>query len=342
MISQVALQQRISALVESAPMPAVAVAVVTATGKIAQVVRGTADLTTSAPVTPEHWWDLASVTKVLITLPEVLALAGTVAGLDVTLGDMWPRAHRTPIGQASLADLLSHRSGLPAQLPFYASAADRDEVVAAALEAPLCEAEPVYSDLGFLLLGEAVAAATGRSLGDLAGARSGLRFGPFDSPAVATEHCPWRERLIVGEVHDENSSAMGGVAGHAGGFGRISDVAEAARRWLTHTAVAGELHQAALRAWASNGAGEVFGLGWWLNPTRHIGGPHAGPDSYGASGFVGNRMWFEPSRGYAVVVLSNRVHPLRGPREIFNAWCEQLLSMVTLAHTDSLNSQSAW
>jgi CubicO group peptidase (beta-lactamase class C family) len=309
-------------------MPAVAVAIVTEAGTIAQVVRGIANLTTRAHATPEHWWDLASLTKTLVTLPEVLAIAGDAGGLGVPLGNVWPSARHAPIGQATLADLLSHRAGLPAHLPFYATATDRDGVVTAALEAPLSQTEPVYSDLGFLLLGEAVMGATGTDLGALAAARSGLRFGSLDKPSVATERCPWRERLLVGEVHDENASAMGGVAGHAGAFGRISDVAGAVHGWLTHTVVESDLHQQALRPWATNAAGEVFGLGWWLNPTRHIGGPHAGPGSYGASGFVGNRLWFEPVRGYAVVVLSNVIHPVRGSRIPFNTWCEQLLSMV--------------
>jgi hypothetical protein len=36
---------------------------------------------------------------------------------------------------------------------------------------------------------------------------------------VATEACPWRGRVLKGEVHDENAYALGGAAGHAGSSG---------------------------------------------------------------------------------------------------------------------------
>jgi CubicO group peptidase (beta-lactamase class C family) len=323
---------RIADLAIEAPMPAVAVAVVTESGTVAQVVHGTADLTTGAPVTADHWWDLASLTKLLVTLPEVLALASDPAGLETALADLWPRARPAQVGRATLADLLSHRAGLPAHLPFHVTAADRDEVVADALKAPLTHGEPIYSDLGFLMLGEAVVYATGVSLPELAAVRFGLRFGPLDDMAVATEQCPWRQRLVVGEVHDENASAMGGVAGHAGAFGRIADVAEAVRRYLMHMVVSSELHAATLSTRVANTMGQVFGLGWWHTPSWGLGGPRAGSDSYGASGFVGNRLWFEPSRGYAVVVLSNRIHPVRLPRGSFNLWCDRLTLLIADSH----------
>jgi CubicO group peptidase (beta-lactamase class C family) len=90
-------------------------------------------------------------------------------------------------------------------------------------------------------------------------------------------------------------------------------------------------HAAARRCW-STGPGDVrFGLGWWLPPTGGLGGPAAGPDGYGASGFVGNRLWFEPGRGYGVLVLSNRIHPARGDRAPFAAWCDRLMAAVAEA-----------
>ncbi|MFG2041228.1 serine hydrolase domain-containing protein [Dactylosporangium sp. NPDC048998] len=304
----------VDALARRAPMPAAAVSVFDRERVLAAAVHGIADLTTGRPATADCWWDLASLTKVLVTLPEVLALP---VPRDRPVGAFWPRAAGRPAGGATLEDLLAHRSGLPADAPFYRELRGA-AIVDAALGTPRTEPGPVYSDLGYIILGALVEDLTGRSLADLAVSRTGLRMGGPVAPAVATERCPWRGRLIVGEVHDENASAMGGAAGHAGAFGTLALVTAAARPWLGATPP----------CLADNGAGERFAAGWWLHPTRGIGGPRAGADGFGASGFVGNRIWFEPGRGYGVVILGNRVHPVRGDRAPFAAWCDELLTAI--------------
>ncbi|WP_432825097.1 serine hydrolase domain-containing protein [Dactylosporangium sp. CA-092794] len=308
----------LAALVEAAasraPMPAVAVAVFDRERVRAQVVHGTADLSTGRPATPDCWWDLASLTKVLVTLPEVLALP---VPRDRPIGQLWPRAAGRAAAGATLTDLLAHRSGLPATAEFYRTLRG-ESIVDAALDTPRSSVRPVYSDLGYIILGRLVEELSGDSLAGLAARRTGLRMGGPVAPAVATERCPWRGRLIVGEVHDENAAALGGAAGHAGAFGTLALVTAAARTHLDD-------RPACL---AGDGAGERFGAGWWLHPTRGLGGPRAGADGFGASGFVGNRIWFEPSRGYGVVVLSNRVHPVRGDRAPFAAWCDGLLAAI--------------
>ncbi|GAA4249800.1 serine hydrolase domain-containing protein [Dactylosporangium darangshiense] len=329
-----------------APMPAVAVAVFDTAGVLASAVHGTADLTTGRAVTADCWWDLASLTKVLVTLPEVLDLP---AARDRPIASFWSRAAGRPIGGATLDDLLSHRSGLPPDAPFYRTLSG-PAIVEAALDTTPSRPEAVYSDIGYIVLGALVSDLTGSSLATLAARRTGLRFGSLEpaaatslepavaaslesavaaslepaaatslEPAVATERCSWRGRVIVGEVHDENAWAMGGVSGHAGAFGTLSLVAAAARPWLA---------AGTPPCLATNSAGERFAAGWWLHPTRGIGGPRSAPDSFGASGFVGNRVWFEPSRGYGVVVLSNRVHPTRIDRAPFASWCADLFGTL--------------
>ncbi|NUT36881.1 MAG: beta-lactamase family protein [Hamadaea sp.] len=316
-------------VIEAAPMPAVAVTVFDGAGLRWQSVRGTADLTTGETVTPEHWWDLASLTKTLVTLPEALSRWD----LDAALADVWPRAVHHEVGRATVRQLVAHTAGLPATVPFFRSAASRSDVVEQVLATPL-ERPPgtdaAYSDLGFLLLGEALQDVTGDSLATLARRRSGFRFGPLPpaTPVVATERCAWRGRLIRGDVHDENAFAMGGVAGHAGAFGTLDLVVAAARAWYAEAVVEPRLHAEVRSLQGTNAAGERFGLGWWLPPTRGLGGADPGPGSYGCSGFVGNRIWLEPERGYGVVVLSNRIHPDRDTRAAFNAWCAELLAAV--------------
>ncbi|MEV4141339.1 serine hydrolase domain-containing protein [Dactylosporangium sp. NPDC049742] len=315
----------IDALVRRAPMPAVAVAVFTRDAQLEEVVHGVADLETGRPATRHDWWDLASLTKVLVTVPAVLDLvARGRIGLDEPLGGAWPGARHAPFAGATVAQLLSYAAGLPATVPFFREDAD---VVGAALRTRTAGAGAVYSDVNFIVLGAMVEALTGRSLTEAAG-RHGLRYAPLPGPAVATERCAWRGRLICGEVHDENAAAMGGVAGHAGAFGTIGQVARIGQDWLCERVSTPALHRSVRECWSEGGGGERFGLGWWLAPTRGLGGPRAGADGYGMSGFVGNRIWLEPGRGYGVVVLSNRIHPVRTPREPFAAWCDELLATV--------------
>lgn len=324
------LAEQVAGLARAAPTPAVAVCVFDREGVLARVVHGVADLSTGRAATADEWWDLASLTKTLVTLPEVLGLVddGRVA-LEQPLAECWNRAAGHPVGAVTVADLLSHRAGLPATAPFFRTLTGRAAVVQAALHTELTDRRTaVYSDLGFLLLGAMVEDLTGDSLTTLARRRSGLHLGRAPGHAAATEHCRWRRRLIVGEVHDENAWTMGGVAGHAGAFGTLRLVSSVARSWLAEQVVSAGLHAAARSCWATGPDAERFGLGWWLTPTRRLGGSVAGADGYGCSGFVGNRVWLEPSRGYGVVILSNRVHPRRDDRAPFAAWCDQLLAMV--------------
>jgi len=297
-----------------------------------------------------------------VTLPEALARLE----LDAPLASLWPRAAAAPVGGCTVRQMLCHSTGLPDTVQFFRTLRTREAIVEAALALPLTPSQgPVYSDIGYLLLGELLTEVTGSSLADLALARTGLRFAPLPGPAVPTEQCPWRGRLVQGEVHDENAWAMGGVAGHAGAFGTLDLVTSAARAVLPEQparsdgAATKDSEQPARsdgaatkdsarparsdgaatddsargakpqELQATSAAGERFALGWWLAPTRGLGGPDPGPNSFGHAGFVGNRVWFEPDYGYGLVILSNRVHPTRhADRAPFIAWCDNLLQTV--------------
>ncbi|GAB7046123.1 serine hydrolase domain-containing protein [Catenuloplanes indicus JCM 9534] len=281
-----------------------------------QVVHGTADLSTGRPVTAGDWWDLASLTKVLVTLPEVLA---AVPSLDLPLEELWTPARGYAVGRATIRALLTHTAGLPASVPFFRTVTGRDEILSAVLGTPLGPPAEVYSDLGFMLLGRLVEDLTGRSLSDLARDRTGLRFGAPPRESVATERDPWRGRLIVGEVHDENAAAMGGVAGQAGAFGTLALVTAAAQAWLRDP-------YPQVRTPSTPGA--RFGLGWMVTPRPGLG--VAGLPGFGHTGYVGNRLWLSPSRGLGVLILANRVHPTReGTAEPYARWCSSFFDRVS-------------
>jgi CubicO group peptidase (beta-lactamase class C family) len=327
------LAQLLSDAADSAPVPGLALAIVDGSGVLAQHVTGIANLDEEEPVTADHWWDLASLTKVLVTLPEVLdLLARSDRDLSDPLATWWPAAEDGLYGGATISQLLSYDAGAPKSCELWTIPAEtRQDLVRAALWTPIERApgsEALYSDIGMLLLGETVAAVNGTDLDKLAKVRGWCRYGPVAPPVVATERCSWRERLIVGEAHDENAAALGGVAGHAGAFGQIGDVAEAARAWLTGEAAPAGLTAEATSCHARSANGERFGLGFRLADSRMLGGHHPGEGSFGASGFAGTLLWVEPARGYAVVVLSNRIHPTRRPRQEFDTWCQALLDTL--------------
>jgi len=280
----------------------------------------------AARVTEETWYDLASLTKVLVTVPLCLDLVGQ--------GRLDPRAHlrdllpevawlqpQPNLGDATLLQLATHTSGLPAWQPLYTLGLDRATLLAKLLHTPLERppGEIVYSDLGFMLLGYAMERLTGCPLADLATQlftrlqlQDALSFTP--GPNVApTEQCPWRGRLLRGEVHDENASALGGVAGHAGLFGTLRGVSGFARALLD-----GRAHPPGVVAYLSRphatGEGEDDerrGFGWMLRHPGWSGGDLMSRHSIGHTGFTGTGMWVDLERGRFSVLLTNRVYPSR-------------------------------
>ena len=120
---------------------------------------------------------------------------------------------------------------------------------------------------------------------------------------MATERCTWRGRVMRGEVHDENAFALGGAAGHAGLFGTIDGVLDAARRllqgvdpWLPEL----RTRQTATRC-----------LGWEARHEGWSGGNACSEETIGHTGFTGTGVWIDFARGLAWTLLTNRVHPTR-------------------------------
>jgi CubicO group peptidase (beta-lactamase class C family) len=277
-------------------------------------------------VTPDTWYDLASLTKVLCTVPLLLEAIGA-GRLDprAPLRDLLPEIawlqERPNLGDTTVLQLASHTSGLPAWQPLYTLGLDRATLFARLLQSRL-QAAPgaaiVYSDLGYLLLGYLLERLSGRSLDALAeplfarlGLQDALGFRPLGSVAP-TEQCPWRGRVLRGEVHDENAFALGGVAGHAGLFGTLPGVCGYVRCLLD-----GRLHPPAVLTYATQehardaSRGERRAFGWSLMQPGWSGGDLMSPRSIGHTGFTGTGVWIDLDRQRSTVLLTNRVHPSR-------------------------------
>ena len=287
------------------------------------------------PVASETRFDLASLSKVVGTLPAVLALvhAGEVA-LDDPVKRFFSNAgwFQTPsLGDATVRQLLTHTSGLPAWRPLYAESSTRLSALGNLLQSSLAHSangvpagEVVYSDLGFMLLGVIIERASKLRLDAFTEAHvfrplelNTLGYGVQPGASVAaTEDCGWRGRLLQGEVHDENAFAFDGVAGHAGLFGTAFDLARYAQAWLRLSTpfASPELLREATREHAldtNNTASGRRGWGWQLVGEGSSAGHYASPSAYGHTGFTGTSLWLDPVKNRFAVLLTNRVHPSR-------------------------------
>jgi CubicO group peptidase (beta-lactamase class C family) len=325
---------------------------------------------TMSPMATDTIFDLASLTKPLATAVATMLL---ISEQKINLDDPVTRfCHGFGVfGKevVTLRHLLNHSSGLPHWKPYYEDVLKRQKdgernFVASRgakeyvfnrihVEKPLAPAgvQSVYSDLGFMILGEIVEAVSDSALDrfcedrifkplglknmyfvDLTGAKArsaGKRIAP-------TEDCPWRKKVLYGEVHDDNAYAMGGVAGHAGLFSSARDIHQLLIRLSgcfhgTHSF----LPQKLTREFLSKDMavkGSTYALGWDTpSSDGSSSGRYFSLHSVGHLGFTGTSVWWDLERNCHVVLLSNRVHPTRKNDKIreFRPYIHDLI-MTTL------------
>lgn len=277
------------------------------------------------PVVAGLPWDLASLTKVLCTTSVAMRLVDEgLLSLDASAAQWVPGLAE----RITVSDLLQHGSGLPAWRPLYtvvdsaglpwgsvaARGAVLDDIVRGGTEvAPGTRHR--YSDLGFLVLGTVLERVGGdridRLFERLVRAPSGadLRWGW--PGAAATEDCPVRGRVIVGEVHDLNAAGLGGIAPHAGLFGSADSVA-ALGTWLLRARAGGcpVLSSETVRTfWQYRGVGS-HRLGWdGVTPGGSSAGARWPLDGVGHLAFTGCSLWIAPEQGVVVALCTNRLHP---------------------------------
>ncbi|MEX2186493.1 MAG: serine hydrolase domain-containing protein [Pirellulales bacterium] len=294
--------------------------------------------------TAETIYDLASLTKVLGTTSVVACLLrdGKMK-LDDPLERFLPEfvssaadESREARRRVTIEHLLTHSAGLPAGRPLYKSASGYKEIIAEAAKTKLA-APPgekfVYSDLGFMLLGEAASRAGGKPLAEL---EQSLVFKPLAmrdtmrqpadnlrSRIAPTERVagsqPDENKFVHGVVHDENSRAGEGLTGHAGLFSTAADVGRYGQEWLRALDGKSDVFP---REWAERfvarhnlPAGSSRALGWDTPSGRSSSGTKM-PQVFGHTGFTGTSVWIDRQRRIYVVLLTNRVHPTRANQKI--------------------------
>jgi CubicO group peptidase (beta-lactamase class C family) len=274
------------------------------------------------PVEPDSLFDLASLTKVVATLPLVLLLHQRGQwSIDDPVARWLPGA---PPSAVTISDCLLHIAGFVPFRHYYLTCADPAEIKQAVIgELADAAAGPVsYSDVGFMLLGWAIETCAGESLDDLFAREVAGPLGmtctgylpQLPRQRIAATEAGGDERtgaeLVWGEVHDGNAFALGGVSGHAGLFGTAADVSTFAGALLRpgqHPVLSADTIALMTSRRAGTDA-EPRVLGWRTRPDQWGNWPDG---TIWHTGFTGTSMLVAPALDAAVVLLTNAVHPVR-------------------------------
>ena len=293
----------------------------------------------------ETIYDLASLTKVIaLTTMTMFAVQNGKLELDTPVWRYVPAFRGEAKDSITIRMLLMHASGLPAWRPLYRETRSRAAALAL-VDTTALTSKPgshfEYSDLGAIVLTQAVEAVLGHRIDTLATREIFTRLGmqstrylppsSWVSRIAPTEDDPWRGRMLRGEVHDENASRLEGVSGHAGLFSDADDLLTFAE-WLLSQEdrgiVSGEKARSCLDAPLSAPSllpgvlaeftrrqrlvpGSSRALGWDTPSEGSSAGNRLSEHAFGHTGFTGTSIWIDPDRCLAIVLLSNRVHPTR-------------------------------
>ncbi len=272
----------------------------------------------SSLVTLETVYDLASLTKVLVTVPLLLKLIEQ-GRLEprAPLCEFLPEIKGFPLQNSTILELVSHTSGLQALSKLRFWNLPRQAALRTALFEPLRESrEILYSDQGFIVLTYILEKLYGARLDVVARDELfaplglGLTYQPEIDRCAPTEFVPDRGGLIVGRVHDENTAALDGISGHAGLFGTARDVALFLAYLLEGRVVGLKILELMVFGIART-ENEARAFGWILAHNNWSGGDAAPKTALGHTGFTGTGAWFDPQTQQIHVLLTNRVHPSR-------------------------------
>lgn len=296
----------LQAAIESKRIPGGVLGVIDASGTRAVRAIGSAQIVpTHRPMTEATWFDLASLTKVIFTTPRILALAAAgIIDLDAPLVSVLPDFRQyNPDNwerKVTFRQCLGHQTPFPGVVPIYTYGSDPNLLRAWVLQHEWPTGPSVYSDINFILLGIVLERLSGKLIRQQ-DPGPGFAWSADPAMAAATEQDPWRGRVVVGEVHDENCYALQG-SGHAGLFGTVTSVLDYA-----HTLLNGAPETKLIRTPIS--AKRTHG---WERPSDGwSGGDHCSPETIGHTGFTGTGLWVDFAKGRAWTLLTNRVHPTR-------------------------------
>ena len=303
------------------------------------------------PMRRDTVFDLASLTKPIATTTAIMMLLeeGSIA-LDDPVAKVLPTFAERGKEAVTIRHLLTHSAGLKPVREFHELLIQKERKTGERLigtpegkawivdrvlrSAPVHEpgAAAVYGDLNFIALSALVEEVSKQPFDEFCESRIFTRLGLVDTRffpipvdgsqaapeairhrVAATENCAWRERIVWGEVHDPNCSAMGGVAGHAGLFSTADDVMRFGQLFLdayhgrNESLPPERVREFCEKQFLPESSDWAIG---WDTPTKGVStsGELFSEKSVGHTGFTGTSLWIDLERELIVVMLTNRIH----------------------------------
>ncbi len=308
---------------------------------------GYANIFLKTPMAPDTIFDLASLTKPLATTMAVMKLIqDRNVDLEQHLGSILDAFKATDKEKVTIRQLLCHSSGLPDYRPYYKTlvnlpvAERKDALRKLLVKEPLLFSpgqKPLYSDLGFMVLCWVVESMSGKRMDRYVAediytqmdifddSDNGLFFNdlnlvPRIGNYAATERCPWRKIVLSGKVHDDNAYVLGGIEGHSGLFGSADDVLKLLLFLLNIF-----YERSSIKIFDSTLIHKFFmrqnNTDWALgfDTPSQIGsssGRMFSRNTVGHLGYTGTSFWMDIDRCIIVILLTNRVHPVRDNNQI--------------------------
>jgi len=286
----------------------------------------------TAPLDNNTLFDIASLTKVLATVPLAMMFIDTGRiSLADKVTEYLPEFLTNSGREIKLGQLLTHTAGCTPHLPLFDMCCNYEDAISMIAKDGILHtpgAQVLYSDLGFIIMGR-VLEITGKDTLDNLFMKylyqpldmHNTSFRPLSDNIALTEKDPKTGSYLNGVVHDENAKFFGGVSGHAGLFSNAADISKFAVMLLRYGKACMKqiISEASVRAMTRNYTyrlGEDRGLGWSLKAERipgtdsysSAGGDLATPGSYGHTGFTGTSIWLDNTLGVYIICLTNRVH----------------------------------
>ncbi len=271
-------------------------------------------------------FDIASMTKPIVTATLIMQLIEQgILSLDDTVCSILPGFHDGYKKEITIKQLLTHSSGLPAWANLYENLRDSEDAIQKLMNIPLenkPETKIVYSCLGYIILKLIIDQLINEPLDQLAKkyifSPLGMKNSYFNPPELLrkeippTGYCPWRQKMIQGEVHDENCYFFNGLSGNSGMFSTAMDVLNYCNMILDDGIFEGKrvLNKESTRLMTIKhyNISPYRGLGFALkNDDGRPCGKLFSDRSFGHAGFTGTSFWADPKTNVGIILLSNRV-----------------------------------
>jgi CubicO group peptidase (beta-lactamase class C family) len=280
------------------------------------------------PMRDDTLFDLASVSKLFTSIAAVQLIEEGKVQLEAPVATYLPEFAANGKEAVTVRQLLTHTSGFVAWLPLWSKYPDKASRIQAVMDQPLDHppgTHYLYSDLNLITLGVLVERVTGKSLDQVVAERitgplgmADTGYNPTDRErTAATEYQVSPPRgMVWGEVHDENAWSLGGVAGHAGVFSTVDDLAVLSQALLNggtyrgHRILSRKSVSSLITNYNTAFPGDDHGLGFELNQRWYM-DALSGPRTAGHTGYTGTSIVIDFASHSFAILLTNRVHPSR-------------------------------